>query len=717
MRRGRFLMRESRLTAGICSTTMKIAELYHKIRKEAKKQVKHRLLALLLTCCVVLLELPTACAATPTMSILMYMCGTDLQSDCVNDLYEMCAAEIPDNVTVVVQAGGASQWDDSRLRANRINRFTIVDYDFSDVTVCAWQNMGTQDTLEDYLNWAVSTYPADRYMLVFWNHGGGSNSGVCFDETADYDGLTIHEINDALYNFTEANPGFHLDVIGFDACLMATYEMAAHMQYYADFMVASEELEPGLGWNYAWLDALGENPALDAQGIGVAIADAYMEACLDENPDDYLSMSVLYLPAMEYLVSTMETYAAYLSQALDAGQLSTFSRARQRMYAFGDFNDATSDMVDIMALIDGTRTIAPQTADVLQTAYERVVRYNVGTRKFDYLTGMSVYFPSGSYDGDGCQETIPNMAEFTRGYAELRSGGNYVFSAQVPQQVTAGSASGAFTGNLMDAVFSPASTFTASEAPLSADTSAVDLPDIAPTFTSMNDAFFSGFLVPDDSDADDWLDADFSDEVYACSMTLSQDELNNLSMIEGLLYLDGSDDEDTFYIEMGAMQNAAIDWESGEIISQFDGTWPMLDEQIVMMYDQLVNGGMRRSVILVRCNDVEGYLLVMRRGFDSDWTIVGFTQGYDDAGLPVRGSTPLTEGDVVTPIYNVLYEDEDGELQEMTMNGDPIVAGEGGAIDFGFYSLEGSDATYLYCFCLTDIYGEIQLSDFISFEL
>lgn len=714
MRQGRFLMRESRLTAGICSTTIKIAELYHKIRKEAKKQVKHRLLALLLTCCVVLLGLPTACAVTPTMSILMYMCGTDLQSDCVNDLYEMCAAEIPDNVTVVVQAGGASEWDDSRLRANRINRFTIADYDFSDVEVCAWQNMGAQETLEDYLDWAVSTYPADRYMLVFWNHGGGSNSGVCFDETADYDGLTIHEINDALYNFTEANPDFHLDVIGFDACLMATYETAAHMQYYADFMVASEELEPGLGWNYAWLDALGENPALDAQGIGVAIADAYMEACLDENPDDYLSMSVLYLPAMEYLVSTMETYAAYLSQALDAGQLSTFSRARQRMYAFGDFDDATSDMVDMMALIVGTRTIAPQTADVLQTAYERVVRYNVGTRKFDYLTGMSVYFPSGSYDGDGCQETIPNMTEFTRGYAELRSGGNYVFSAQVPQQLSSG---GAFTGNLMDAAFSPASTFTASEAPLSADTSAIDLPDVAPTFTSMNDAFFSGFLVPDDSDADDWLDADFSNEVYACSMTLSQDELNNLSMVEGLLYLDGSDDEDTFYIEMGAMQNAAIDWESGEIVSQFDGTWSMLDEQMVMMYDQLVNGGMRRSVIPVRCNDVEGYLLVMRRSYDSDWTIVGFTQGYDDAGLPVRGSTPLTEGDVVTPIYNVLYEDEDGELQEMTMDGDPIVAGKGGAIDFGFYSLEGSDATYLYCFCLTDIYGEIQLSDFISFEL
>ena len=67
--------------------------------------MKHQLLALLLGS-LLLLGLPAACADTPTMTVLMYMCGTDLQSDCVNDLYEMCAADIPDNVTVVVQAGG-----------------------------------------------------------------------------------------------------------------------------------------------------------------------------------------------------------------------------------------------------------------------------------------------------------------------------------------------------------------------------------------------------------------------------------------------------------------------------------------------------------------------------------------------------------------------------------------------------------------------------------
>ena len=109
------MLRESRLTTGICSSRIEIMGFCQKTRKEANHPMKHQLLALLLGS-LLLLGLPAACADTPTMTVLMYMCGTDLQSDCVNDLYEMCAADIPDNVTVVVQAGGASQWDDSRLR-------------------------------------------------------------------------------------------------------------------------------------------------------------------------------------------------------------------------------------------------------------------------------------------------------------------------------------------------------------------------------------------------------------------------------------------------------------------------------------------------------------------------------------------------------------------------------------------------------------------------
>lgn len=681
------------------------------------------LLALLMTFAL----LPAAYAETTT-TVLMYMCGTDLQSACVEDMYEMCTGNYSDQITVAVQAGGATEWDDSDLTPNALTRFTIADGGFYDLEVLDWASMGEQQTLVDFLKWGVSYHPADRYMLVLWNHGGGAASGVCFDETADYDSLTLHELNDALYQFTQSRPGFRFDVIGFDACLMATYETAAHMRYYADYMVASEKLEPGIGWNYdGWLSALSDQPDMDSQSLAVAVADAYMEAAIADNPDDYLSMSVVYLPAMDAVVQQMENYAAYLTQALDSGELATFSRARQRMYAFGEFSDASSDMVDMAALLAATRSMAPQTASALESAYQKAVRYNVGTETFDYLTGLSVYFPIGEFETEtyACAETYPNYTQFVQGYTALRAGGDYVFTAQAPQQLNAGNVEEAFAGNVVSSSVSPAGVYVAQEeTPEEWEDVTADLPPVTSLWSGLLEQAVVGEITPEETESggfwswlDSWGSSTDSDAVYACSMQLSEDELNNLSLVEGLLYMDASDEEDTVYVELGAMQNAGVNWETGEIVSNFDGCWPMLDDQLVVLYDQLVNGGMRRSIIPVKCNGKEGYLLVIRKSAEADWSIVGFTRGYDEQGLPVRGSTPLKAGDEIIPTYPMVYEDEDGEMQEDTFDGDPIIVGEEGTIEFGFYSLEGSESSYLYCFQLTDIYGETQWSEFISFEL
>ena len=82
-----------------------------------------------------------------------------------------------------------------------------------------------------------------------------------------------------------------------------------------------------------------------------------------------------------------------------------------------------------------------------------------------------------------------------------------------------------------------------------------------------------------------------------------------------------------------------------------------------------------------------------------------------------KGKGNEKAGDEIIPTYPMVYEDEDGEMQEDTFDGDSIIVGEEGTIEFGFYSLEGSESSYLYCFQLTDIYGETQWSEFISFEL
>ena len=682
--------------------------------------------AILLSVLFMLLLLVCAQASATTTTVMMYMCGTDLQSDCVNDIYEMFSVDLPRNVNVVVQAGGASEWDDSDLQPNAINRFAIGHLSFEDIQSPRRGNMGSKDALVDFISWATDAYPADRYILILWDHGGGSMWGICFDETADDDSLTIHEVNDALYAVQQKNPDFHLDIIGFDACLMATYEMAVHMPGYADYMVASEELEPSLGWSYdGWLGDLAANPEMDSADIAVSMVDRYMEACLDVNPNDYLSLSVIDLSVVPTLLRQVETYSAYLTEALENGQLSTISRARQRMYPFGKFADSSSDMVDFMAFLDATRQFAPNMASQIESTYRSAIHYSRGTDLFDYLTGMSILVPGSNvsefitnfdeqYD---CGEKYPNYSQFAYGYATLLAGGNYTFTLQAPTQASASSTGGLFS-SLLHADAVPGGTYVVPE---DASNDAVVTESGRPqtTGTGWNgfDSVLSGFITPDDSEEEDEC-AFFSDmdTDYACYMTLSQDELANLSLAEGLLYLDASDDEDTIWVELGAMQNAGIDWQTGDIVSGFDGTWPMLEDQLVVLYDQVRTQSMRRSVIPVTLNGKDGYLIVIFTAAHPEGVISGFSEGYDANGLPVRGITQLAKGDEIIPTYPILYDDGTGEMVEDTIEGDPIIVGNT-LPTFEYVSLEGADSTFLYCFRLTDIFGQSELSEMIDFYL
>lgn len=119
------------------------------------------------------------------------------------------------------------------------------------------------------------------------------------------------------------------------------------------------------------------------------------------------------------------------------------------------------------------------------------------------------------------------------------------------------------------------------------------------------------------------------------------------------------------------MQNAGIDWTTGDIVSGFDGTWPMLDDQIVVMYDQVRTQNMRRSIIPVMLNGTSGYLVMMFTSANPDGVIAGFTEGYDANGLAVRGLTQLKAGDELIPLYPMLYDDgsDSDEFAEDTFDG------------------------------------------------
>ena len=216
-----------------------------------------------------------------TVTIMIFMCGTDLESRsgmASNDLGEMAAATIPDNLNLIVYTGGCNGWKTSGISSSKNQIFRVksgkmelLEADMGD------KAMTDPNTLVEFIDYCTDNFPANRQALIFWDHGGGSITGYGYDEKHKNAGsMDLSEINQAL-----KSSGQKFDWIGFDACLMATYETAQMCSNYADYLIASEETEPGIGWYHTkWVNAIGENTSIPTLELGQAIVDGFVDECL-----------------------------------------------------------------------------------------------------------------------------------------------------------------------------------------------------------------------------------------------------------------------------------------------------------------------------------------------------------------------------------------------------------------------------------------------------
>jgi len=120
--------------------------------------------------------------------------------------------------------------------------------------------MSNPATLKAFINYGAANFPADKYDLILWDHGGGPKGGFGVDEHRDDsddwlapETMSFASIVDALSDnaVTDANSDGTLDgkfdFINFDACLMNSVELALAMADYTDYYIASAETEPGYG--------------------------------------------------------------------------------------------------------------------------------------------------------------------------------------------------------------------------------------------------------------------------------------------------------------------------------------------------------------------------------------------------------------------------------------------------------------------------------------
>ena len=216
---------------------------------------------------------------------MVYMCGTDLESKygmATADLNEMKAATISDKINIIVYTGGCKAWKDSKI-SNKKNQIYQVK---SGQLILLEDDMGSGPmtdpaNLTAFIKYCNKNYPANRNELIFWDHGGGSLSGYGYDEkNSSYGSMKLGSIDTAL-----KDAGVTFDFIGFDACLMATTENALMLTKYGDYLIASEETEPGVGWYYTnWLTSLGQNTAMPTVEIGKNIVDDFVSQCARKCP-------------------------------------------------------------------------------------------------------------------------------------------------------------------------------------------------------------------------------------------------------------------------------------------------------------------------------------------------------------------------------------------------------------------------------------------------
>ncbi len=350
-------------------------------------------------------------------TLMFYMdCDNNLEAPQLNDLEEMMRVGSNAKINLIAlidrspksgtpdergftdrAVGGLPNWTDAKYVVIEKGKLRLLR-SLGEV------NMGDPANLTAFLDETVKTFPAKRYGLVFGDHGAGW-PGILSDETSNSDGIDMSEMPVVLKDFVTKHG--KLDLIGFDACLMANFEVARTVAPYAKTMVASEELEPGNGWNYTPLmTRLTQNPEMDSFTLGRTIVDTYRDYYFSPEQRDnstYITLSVIDLSKIDALAAAISDLAVSNQTFVKTGgrpAILKIGAARSKTEQFGKSTvsaEANSNNYDILGYAQHIKAQVPgsaQSSDAVTAAVRAAVVYKVNGPTHPNASGLSIYFPS-----------------------------------------------------------------------------------------------------------------------------------------------------------------------------------------------------------------------------------------------------------------------------------------------------------------------------------
>ena len=634
-----------------------------------------------------------------TATIMVYMCGTDLESRSgmgTSDLQEMLNARFGDSVNLLVYTGGCKGWKNNLVSSSTNQIWQVRDGKM----VCLQDNLGSKsmtepDVLSGYIKWCVKNYPASRYELILWDHGGGSVSGYGYDEKfASSGSMNLAGLDKAL-----KDAGVKFDFIGFDACLMATAETALTMAQYADYLIASEETEPGVGWYYTdWLTALGGNPSLPTAELGKQIVDSFVDTCAEQCRGQLTTLSVVDLAELEaVLPQALADFSKSTTKLLREKEYQTVSDARSGAREF-----AQSSRIDQVDLVHLAKNLGIKEGDALADALLGAVKYNRTSSNMTNAYGLSIYFPyRKSSNVDKAASTFGQIG-MDQGYIQcIRQFASLEVSGQAASGGTAsplpallgqlgGSGGGdqisALLGELLGGSFGRFQGLDGDNTDFLSD-------------RALGDEELLQYLTENRFPAEALLWQQRADGTHVIRLTEEQWGLVQ-SLELNLFYDDGEG-----YIDLGLDNVFQFDGEGG-LLGVKDDAWLAIDGQPVAYYHTAtVDDGERYSItgrVPVLHNGARAELLLTFDNEHPGGYVAGIQAVYPDGETDTvaKSQQSLQPGDVLEFLCD--YYGYDGTYQDSYLLGDPVTVGEDG-LTVTDVPIEGETrATYRF----TDLYGQ-----------
>lgn len=362
-------------------------------------------------------------------TVLMYVCGADLESDgglATGDITEILSvAGQPDDINIVLETGGARKWNRTYgISPNYLGRYHVRNKNLVLDENISKACMGYSSTLQSFIEWGMSEYPAEKTALILWNHGGGM-AGVCYDENYSNNSLTHDEVYTALKNAYKtlglSSATNKLEFIGYDACLMAVQDVNEYVSEFAKFTIASEESESGYGWDYdTWVDDLYSNKT--TTDILKAIVDGFIKD--NGGTSSYKNdqtLSILDNSKFEAYKDAFESFTTALRSKLKANDVSTstfksFVKNNVKHYAGNDYDYfATFDVKDFINAINNS-TYNPGISYItdLNDAFENLVYYESHGKKAGNSNGLCMFYPWSSGSISYNQTNFTNWKSFSQ---------------------------------------------------------------------------------------------------------------------------------------------------------------------------------------------------------------------------------------------------------------------------------------------------------------